>query len=354
MVYQLLVFFILLVAFFYKQLVKNPDPSLKERDIFLIPTFFALFVVMGFRDVSVGVDTYNYSMIYRDISSKPFWFLLTDYYYESIEIGFVMLAKLSSFILDDYYFFQIVVSFAICFFMYKFIRQNTRDFVTTSIIFMSIGIYLISFNISRQMLAVSIAVNAWNYLKNNDYKRAFIYTSISLLFHISSIVFFLIYIIYYFKYNKKVMASVPLFFILFVFFFQRLMTVISVYIIKYANYYGNNREIQEANMVKILWTVEFLLSLYIFYQKRFNSQEKVISVLCMVYVLTNIIALSFNYFERIGLFFSPFLLLLFGIYGNSIKNVILRKGYYVVINICFLLFFLRAISTPQYIYSFFF
>lgn len=352
MVYQLLVLFLLLISIFHYLIKQYVGYSWSHRKIFLIPIFIFLFSIMGFRSVYVGVDTYTYSMMYNWVSNESFITLFADYFYDSIEIGYCLLAKVSSFVIDDYYFFQITVSFLFLFFIYKFILDNSNRFITASIIFISIGIYLSAFNITRQMLAVSIVANIYTYLRRNKPQKAFLLTLIALTIHVSSIISIFIYVIYYFKENKKMIFCILLSLCIFCLFFENAINIISNYFPVYSNYYSNQKQIQEANMVKVLWAIEFLMSIYILYRKRiFNSDKRFIAVMCLIYVVSNWIGLSFNYFERIGLYFSPFLILLFESYGDSLKRRSLRFSYYAILNCCFMIYFLKSSSSGQYIYS---
>lgn len=355
MIYQLLVLYILTVAFFYKIIKETQVDSWNGRKYFLIPVFTVLFLIMGCRSISVGVDTSNYSYIYREIVAIPFVDLLDSFYVGSIEIGFALFAKISSLLLDDYYFFQLLNSFLFCFLMGKFIKDNSTNFITATILFVSLGIYLLAFNITRQMLAVAMVANSYTYFSIRKYRIAISLFLLSISFHVSAIVSTLIYLLYCLRGKKKIFSLIPVVLIVFVFAFEIVMSIIGDVFVRYANYYANNREIQEANMVKIIWCLEFLFSLYILYAKnKFNSKNKFVAVMCMIYVVSNYIGLSFNYFERVGLYFSPFLILLFEIYGNSLSNKIVRYGYYTVLNVCFLMFFLRASSSGQYLYTLFF
>ena len=71
MVYELYVVLLLLIAllsFWIGNTNQNKSRSfdlLSMRILFLI-----LFAIMGFRSVNVGVDTYNYSLIYQQISNN--------------------------------------------------------------------------------------------------------------------------------------------------------------------------------------------------------------------------------------------------------------------------------------------
>ena len=354
MVYKLLVLYLFLVTIIYQFVKSTQKTNWKNKNIFLIPAFFGLFFVMGFRSISVGSDTYNYSLIFNSISKLPISSVLSEFYTYDVEIGFAILAKISSIITDNYYFFQVLISFLFCFLIYRFIRDNATDYITSTILFMSLGIYLFSFNGIRQMLAVAFIANAWSELRQSNYKTVIILSLIAVSMHLSSVIAICIFVIYAIRNNRKLIIASFLVVLIFPYLFNDVLPFVAKYLTADDNYVDNKREIQEANLAKILWGIEGIFALYIIlYKKKFQAEDQFVALMSLINVSFNIISLYFNYFERVGLYFSPFLILLFGIIGNSIKDRFLNKCYYFALNLCFLLFFFRATSTGQYIYSFF-
>ena len=143
-----------------------------DRDFFLVPLFLLLSLIMGFRAISVGVDTLNYYHTFMQISKMNFEDLLIGFTYDDAEIGYVIFIKLISMLFDDYFAFQIITSFLFCFFMIFFIRENAINYITSSVVFIAL-LYLLSFNISRQMLAVSMLAYGWCLYAKKKYKGAF-------------------------------------------------------------------------------------------------------------------------------------------------------------------------------------
>lgn len=350
MVYQFFVFYLLAVAFlcaFTKNVLGGT--ALGGKRIYLALVFIALFLIMGLRSTTVGVDTFHYSLIYKAISNMTF----TDIFRgkSHFEVGFALLMKISSMIIDDYYFYQLISSLLFCFLFYRFIRENNSAFFTASILFIAI-VYLTAFNISRQMLAVAFVASAWNSLKNKQYKLFVSFFLLAFSFHTSAIVAVFIYLIYFYRNNRKIVCLLSILVLIFPYIFHATIPFLERYFTAYESYYSNTREIQEANLVKILWGIEAFLALFILlHGRRFDSEKQFIALMCLIFVMTNVIALSFNYFERVGLYFSPFLILLFEVFGDDLKRRTMRQLYYAGVNTCFLLFFLRASSVEQYVYS---
>lgn len=325
-----------------------------DRDFFLVPLFLLLSLIMGFRAISVGVDTLNYYHTFMQISKMNFEDLLIGFTYDDAEIGYVIFIKLISMLFDDYFAFQIITSFLFCFFMIFFIRENAINYIISSVVFIAL-LYLLSFNISRQMLAVSMLAYGWCLYAKKKYKGAFLISLLSVSFHYSAVFFVVVYFVYYLRNNKFFVDLFPLLMLIFVILFDIVMSFVEKYFVYYSDYYGNTRDIQNANMSKYLWLLEFLMSLYIIYKNKvFDAYHKYIAMISMMSSVVNYISLSFNYFERIGLYLYPFLILLFDIFGLGFKNKYICSFYYFSVCVCFLFLFFKSTKATQYIYSFFF
>lgn len=352
MVYIFIALYIVVSAVAYETMYKVKLGE--RRDVFLVPLFFILFFVMGLRSTSVGVDTDNYSFVFNMISDREPRLLFQNFFFITFEIGFVAFAKFTSYLVDSYYFFQCLEAALFCYLMYNFIRNSTNHFIIAAFVFLGMGLYLQSFNIIRQMLAVALSANAWLYLTKKRYWSFLIFASLAVTFHMSSVVCILIYLMYLLKDKEIFQRLFPALLLVFTFVLNSVVEQMGNFFSRYETHL-NAKEIQEANMVKILWGIELAIALYIWYRRHtFNSRERFIAMMSMAYVACNYIALSVSLFERVGTYFSPFVLLLFGVLGNSLTNKTLRIFYCSITCICFMIFFVKSGSTDQYIYSFFF
>ena len=94
-------------------------------------------------------------------------------------------------------------------------------------------------------------------------------------------------------------------------------------------------------MVKVLWSIESMIAIFILQKKnRFSQDDRYVAMMSLLYVCLNIVALSFNYIERIGLYLSPFLIMLFDTFYLYIKRIKV-----------IIIYFLMSTSTEQYEYS---
>lgn len=354
MVYQLYVASLILFAVISNFINKTNPTKSKGFDLISMRILFViLFAIMGFRTVDVGVDTYNYSYIFQLISGASYAKLMSaGFFYESMEIGYALLAKTCSLIVDDYYFFQVVVSGIFCLLCYNFIKENTSNYIFSTLIFSAIGIYLFSFNGMRQAFAIAIVINAWMFLKKNKYCLCAVISVFATFIHLSSIFFIVAFLTYYYRKNNLLTRYYLLILLVFALSFDRVIQFVAEYLTAYQNYYGNTRNIQEANMVKVLWSIESMIAIFILQKKnRFSQDDRYVAMMSLLYVCLNIVALSFNYIERIGLYLSPFLIMLFDTFYLYIKRIKVINAVRTIMFICFIIYFLMSTSTEQYEYS---
>ena len=126
----------------------------KNRYLYLKFIVIPLILVMGFRNYTVGVDTASYMHYY--------------------EVGYCLLLKVSSLFVDNYYFFQILQAIIFNVLIMYFIQENTQNYFLAYSVFLGMGMYTLSFNITRQMIAVAIITNAWTLISKGRKFQALI------------------------------------------------------------------------------------------------------------------------------------------------------------------------------------
>ncbi len=331
-----------------------------KKTIFLTLSFLTLALIMGLRAVSVGIDTNAYKNKFDIISEKSFGDLFSGFYYEGIEIGYVLLMKLVSLIGGNYLMFQILTSFLYCFGMAKFIRDNTGDPFTAVFLFMGTGMFLFALNGARQMFAVMIIANSWTYLKNKNYAASVALFLAAITMHLTSIIFLLVYFCYFLKDKDNIIRFVPLILLVCALFYKEIAYIISSVFPKYKSYLNFIGQGQDVGFIVIVWLIIVTFSLYIIYGKKkfyekgkFNSIDKIVAIFSLTYFLLYALSASLRYIDRVAWFFMPFLIIMFETVGKNIQNIRIKQIYFFGLNICFVVYFLIGTNSPQYVYSFF-
>ena len=346
----IVIFIIIFIVAFCAILKCKRFAAIQVKRCGLNMLFLLLALVMGLRGISVGVDTENYGNIFNSIAKVPLDDIFSGFFYDSLEVGFVLYAKLISMIWNDYQFFLLVSAFLFCYLFKRFIEHSTNNYFIASVIFISVGIYLSAFNIYRQMLAVALLSNAWICFRDKHYTAVILITLLALTFHVSAFLFIIVYVIYALRNEKRIMKLIPLMLILLYGVFDLLLGKITLYLSHYNNYLDNHKTLQEANTVMILWFIVVSLSLFFIYRPKSDSFARFVGSMTLMYIFMNIIGLQFNYFERLGLYFSPFLIIIFCNLSDIIKNRYIKDILFIGLVTCFLTYFILSTSSEQYIY----
>lgn len=326
-------------------------------NFYLITWFFLAALVMGLRGLTVGVDTANYYSKFLDISSSS-WsaiFRNTHYFkYNGLEMGYVCFAKICSIFVDDYIFFQFVLANIYCFTMMTFFKKTVKFKIILTTVFLGSGLYLLAFNINRQMIAVALTALSWNCLCNGKKFKALILLLLSATFHTSSFVFLIAYFFYIIRKRKILFKISVLFLIIASINYKYVINLISHNIVVYGNYYENARTKQTIGMSIIIFSIIMLLAIYILLGRgKFSVIEKVYALFATIYVICNIIGLYFNYFERIGVYFLPFVAVEMDTVAQKIKSKGLNKLFVLGVSVSYAIYFMISTTTTQYKYVFF-
>lgn len=327
-----------------------------NRKHYVFLTFFVLMFVMGFRDASVGVDTESYSRSFSVISQLPFHSIFENIDKIGLEPGWILINKLVSIVFNSYYVFQFLYSIVYCWLALKFIERTSNNLFVGVILFLGVGLYTGAFNVQRQYLAMMLLANGYLDLSENKVKKTFVSLIIATLIHKTSIVFLIALVIYSLRNNKFIMRIMPLVIVAVALSYRKIISIAQTYMPYYFNYYKNNKGNQTASGVWIIWIIIILIAIICLYGKNSKYNDfKPICIFSLAYVVCNIVGLYFNYFERLGWYFMPFVPVLFMEYGDKILAYKYRLLYLTGVTICFAAYYLFSCYTGRDLqYSFWF
>ena len=334
MVYNLLILFVVfltLISLIIKYYTKNKRYL---NAFFLVPFSIALALILGLRYDTIGLDTNVYHSTFDGFLYYSIAEILSQDKTLYMEKGFALMNKLFSFISDNYYHFQLFESFLFIILMMKFVKNNATNIILTSVLFFCSSIYLSSFNIFRQCLAVSIAANSYTYLKQEKYLFTGLLIYIAYLMHSSALVCILITCIYLLRGNKKLLRGYPI--VLFVLYFtvKPLFVYISDVTGKYENYASGEGNLTYG-FVLVVWCIEIFISMRLLLTK--NKEYHFLALMTITHVFVVFSGTQVAYLDRIALYFVPFMFLTFDAYSNTLKNIRIKYIFNTCICICFLL-----------------
>lgn len=363
MLIYIIVLALIAIYSIYPNLKNN---SCQSKKIFLFLSFTTMTFILGLRGNNVGEDTEHYLNIFKYAANVK-WIdifhsagMRTGYftnqfgYTDTIENGFLGLAKIVHFFTSDGQVFLFIVAAVTCGLFAKFIYENCEKVVFPTYIFLCESMFMLAFNGARQILAVSIAIQSYTFLKNKKWKKAVVTILMASLIHNVALICFVLLPIMLVKPRNEYKA----------FKYAMMATIISPFAVllaqsvivklfpRYTSYFTLNFWTNSLGGTTILWCIEFSLVL-IAYKKKFKINNS-FSDSCMIllYLACELMGLRITMFSRVGWFFRPYLLTFF----LSCSHYFTKKTWQVIQGGLLVLIFLLYLSyagTPARLYSFY-
>lgn len=329
-------------------------PKAKKAKLYYSFFFFGCALLMGLRNRTVGVDTIRYEYIFNSIKNASIGELF-DYSFYNRRIGYMLMMKAVSILGGNYNSFQMIVSIVINYCAYKFISTKCNNVFLSTAVYLGCGFYLSAFNVAREAFAVALICRAWDSINENRRIKALLLSLIAISCHTTAVVFVCAYFVYLLRDNKVFLRILPFIIFIAVLNYRTVIDFSSRIFVSYANYYKNKKTLTEAGGVIIIWTLVLLLSAYVvFNSKRFNNIQRIYGIFCIISISTEIISMSFNYFDRVGTYFILFECLLFNDVANSIASKQIKRLFSFGASFSYLAYFLLSCTSAQYKYSIFF
>ncbi len=159
--------------------------SFLKKNIFIYCVIYVLLFLLGaLRNIEVGTDTANYYDIYNIINNDPDGL---NYILGFVEPGWVFINRVCGILFDDYRSVIFIGLFlALTPLFIRVWKSSEKPFVVI-FYYVTLYFYYNAFNITRQMIAVSIILFCINYLENNKKKHFIVGVFCAMLFHYSAI-----------------------------------------------------------------------------------------------------------------------------------------------------------------------
>lgn len=366
MIYALGIALIYLCKYYGEKKLAGHDPELVRKAV-VLGSFTVLFLLSAFRGPDVGIDTSNYMEKFNLIRQHSFLEILTSFYTERVEIGYALLNKLVSLITSSSYLMVVINSAFVCYGMAYFVIHYTKEDITPIILFTCTGMFLQSLNVARQAIACILLLNSWGALTRGQYKITAALFLSSICFHWTSVIFAAVYFFYFFRNNKLVVLPTMLVSFVVIANYELFIRLLSMISDSYS-YLDNSRNRITANGIWAIWGIALVFvaifmvcyvtnkrSLFGFKLPRAlqNPQELFCVPLFVVYyIILTYIGTKFNYFNRLGVYFMPFEILLFMNMERVLKrnSRLLHKIYIIGLHVCFIGYLLLSTSSGQFKY----
>lgn len=337
----------------------------KNRKYFLVCSFSMMALILGLRSNTVGEDTEHYVDIFLKASGVSWQDMISSRfktvysidqfgYKDKIENGFLVITKIIKLFTDSSQIYLLILAGITCYCFAKFIKDNCQDVFMPTYIFMCESMYMYSFNGVRQMMALSIGINAYTLLKGKKIKKAIGLILLAAFIHNSALIYFALFPIFLIKkknqernyklFKYSVVACIVIPFLLPV-----VKIIISYILPRYIPYLTTSYWQAQLGGTIILWILEILLILYMYKQRFYVDESYNLATLTLIYLMLEGIGLQFTGIGRLALYFRGFLVCFFPVslsYFRGKNRQIIKLIIYVLL---LLLFFSYArTSTRQY------
>ena len=160
-------------------------------------SFLLLFIVGGFRDVSVGTDTENYARLFDSYGSD------VSMMHHATEPLFLLIQFLVAEMGGGYEIMLLIIMAVILGTIHFYARLVSKSSLYVILSFFLLYFYFYSFNTMRQYMGIGFCLIAFYYLSKKRVKRYFLFIFIAFLFHATALVGLFAYILNKIKLNKK-------------------------------------------------------------------------------------------------------------------------------------------------------
>ena len=322
----LLILFILLLYVFVHSFKRGSKKS-KEK-IFLFISFLLLFVLVATREMTMGNDTQTYLQVFKKCSMMGFDALNLKY-----ETGYLVFNVLLSYISARPRFFMIIMSLIFNAGVFYFIKDNSKNYLLSVIMYICMLFYYNSMTMMRQFLALVIVLFSYSALKKGKNIRFFLLVILASTIHSSALIALLLFPCYKMSHTKKKITLIFLVSLIAMLSLDKIIPFIADFLGKndlYTNRIGSE---SLSNVLHFLvFLIIYLFSLYEVKRNKANKVEKENFYLNVLFLaaMINMISINMNILSRAALYFNVFAIV---IVPTLINDYIKNKNNVKIVNI---------------------
>lgn len=295
----------LILSFF---LVLGSFYSPKKQDFFLVVSFVILFIAIAYRDFNVGTDTESYRLY--------FYYIINDLnsMRQTVEPGWVFLNTFADYLGGEFRTVLVLASLAILLPIFFIAKKYSANPMLTIVVFYLLSFYFYSFNITRQMIAVSLILFGLVLLTKNKKYQFLVLVFLAYLFHTSALIVLPLFFVNYLP-NDKINALLLIFASMVLGFFAVNLAPAIAALIHYEHYfslynYGN----YIGPLLKLLIFNSFFVFIYLT-----SERSSVESKLFLAFILLSSLLVRIPFGSRIYIYLGIYQLLFYPIYLHNLK-----------------------------------
>lgn len=307
--------YLFLIAFsVFLYVLLKPSINLTNKKVYIVLVMLSFFIVAGFRDFSIGIDTKQFTNAFN---------LIVEGRDTRYELGFVYLCKIIGYFTSDAGVLLILVSMLGSITIGYLIYKESSNVLLSVLLFMFLNFYFLSMNMMRQWIALCIVLFGYElFLTKDKYLLFFASCIFAFLFHKTALCCLLFIPIRVFKKfhfsDLFMLVVVSISATLFVFSSKILPLVLGIF--DYKEYLLS--EFTKGSNIAgyLLFAVSFLLMVITYYYGHVKDGEnkEYFLVICLAVVIFSL-GIKISIFERIANYFYIFTVFKFPSVLSSIK-----------------------------------
>ena len=274
---------------------------------------FPMIVIVGLRSIEIGNDTITYLRTFSNLKYFSILEVISGNF--RIEKGYLIYNKIIQNIYPEYWFFLFITSLAIFYAIHLHIKKNSYNTFLSVFLLISFGYYGQTMNITRQMIAISLILIAYEKLKVKRNISFVLMIILASFFHKTAIIFMSIYFLREKKYSHRnfkafMLASIIINLIGMVL----IRTIVRLpFFSRFAGYIGGNYigQMNIGSLFGIIISLSSICSLYYTYAikcntKKLKSETSIEMWICSFGFLFSSLTLTGSIMSRIALYFMFF------------------------------------------------
>jgi hypothetical protein len=326
MIYNLMWLMMILVTYLFTNILFRNNNKIY---VTLILIFLSIFVI--FRDSSVGNDTIEYIRFFYN--SHEITEVISDINVSRYEIGYVIINDLVKTLSDNYTILFFVTTMIYFITIGILISKYSKNPLLSITLFYGLGFYFISFNLIRQILALSFIMVGFMMKSNGKNVVSIIFVILATFIHETAIVVLPIFIFYrtiykvLFHNKKRIYTYIvsTMFAILISVFFDNIQNVLFYIFPRYQSYFFSIYSEGTIRLASVLMYTFLLVLVFVssVFNKHYRNSYKSTDILNFSEVflyfalMTLFVSFNLNLLDRLVYYFS-FPILIF--YPNVIRT----------------------------------
>ncbi len=314
----------------------------KVSRIFNTITFLLLLVISGFRGDFTS-DYNSYSTYFKYINTLSFREIFTMKFYE--EKGYIVLNKIIGVFTNNSVYFMLIISIIILVLFYREFKRESSYIWFSILLFINIGAYYVSFNITRQILSAAIVFSGSKFLYDRKFIKYLLIVIIASLIHRTSLIMIPFYFILNYRFKMK-----------YVFFTFLIILGLNIYmdkvilLVQKFYYAGYTYGMTGGNITSVVVPIALFIFLLVHIRliDTNNKRNNILVNSLIFYVFFCILGLRTQMIQRFAEFFSPYVLILIPNIVSKVKDKHLKTVYFSVIIFLLVLYNYVTLSGTGY------